>query len=53
MKLAMFDVDGTLWDNQACARYVMEVTLPKFTPPLPQEDSAEVIGEFNAATGLI
>lgn len=48
LKAVFFDVKGTLWDNQGCARHVMEIVLPKFTPPLPQGDTQEIILRFNA-----
>ncbi len=48
LKAVFFDVNGTLWDNQGCARHVMDIVLPKFTPPLPEEDTDEVVRRFNA-----
>ncbi|MCK4375013.1 MAG: hypothetical protein KAX19_06770, partial [Candidatus Brocadiae bacterium] len=48
LKAVFFDVNGTLWDNQGCARHVMDIVLPKFTPPLPEEDTDQVVRRFNA-----
>ena len=48
LKAVFFDVNGTLWDGNACAVHVMEIVLPKFRPPLPEEDTAEVIRRYNA-----
>jgi HAD superfamily hydrolase (TIGR01549 family) len=47
-KAVFFDVKGTLWDANACALHVLEIVLPKFTPPLPEEPTADVIRRFNA-----
>ncbi|MGD2175761.1 MAG: HAD family hydrolase [Candidatus Brocadiaceae bacterium] len=48
LKAVFFDVRGTLWDYRGCARQVMEIILPKFTPPLPEEDVSEVVKRYNA-----
>lgn len=48
LKAVFFDVNGTLWDSQGCARYVMEIILPKFTPPLPEGETEQIIRRFNA-----
>ncbi|MHC4591272.1 MAG: HAD family hydrolase [Planctomycetota bacterium] len=48
LKAVFFDVNGTLWDNQSCACHVMEIVLPQFTPPLPEEETAEILRRFNA-----
>ena len=49
LKAVFFDVGGTLWDGAACAVHVMEIVLPKFRPPLPEEEMADVLRRFNAA----
>ncbi len=48
LKAVFFDVNGTLWDHQRCAQHVMDIVLPGFTPPLPQDQTDEIIRRFNA-----
>jgi len=48
LKAVFFDVGGTLWDGNACAVHVLEIVLPKYRPPLPEEEMPEVIRRFNA-----
>jgi putative hydrolase of the HAD superfamily len=48
LKAVFFDVSGTLWDCNACALHVLEIILPKFRPPLPDEPTAEIVRRFNA-----
>jgi HAD superfamily hydrolase (TIGR01549 family) len=48
LKAVFFDVGGTLWDANACALHVLEIVLPKFMPPLPEDSTAEIIQRFNA-----
>jgi putative hydrolase of the HAD superfamily len=49
LKAVFFDVEGTLWDGQDCARSVMEILLQRFASDLPEADSAECIRRFNIA----
>jgi putative hydrolase of the HAD superfamily len=49
VKAVFFDVEGTLWDVEGCARQVMDIILPHFKDHLPVEDPEEVIRQFNAA----
>lgn len=48
VKAVFFDVNGTLWDHRGCAYHVMEIVIPKFTPPLPEDDAEDIIRRFNA-----
>jgi HAD superfamily hydrolase (TIGR01549 family) len=48
VEAVFFDVNDTLWDSRGCAYHVMEILLPRFTPPLPQVDVDEVVRRFNA-----
>ncbi len=49
LKAVFFDVNDTLWDRNACACHVMEIVLPKYTPPLPEEEeTAQIIRRYNA-----
>ncbi len=48
LKAVFFDVNGTLWDHQGCAQHVMDIVLPSFTPPLPEDQTDEIIRRFNA-----
>ena len=45
LKAAFFDVRGTLWDGQACARHAMEIILPKFMSDLPEDDLLDDAGD--------
>ena len=47
-KAVFFDVNDTLWDSHSCAYHVMEIILPRFTPPLPDVKTAEVARRYNA-----
>ena len=49
LKAVFFDVNGTLWDGRGCSRHVMDIVLPKFTPPFPEDETDEIIRHFNAA----
>jgi putative hydrolase of the HAD superfamily len=48
LKAVFFDVEGTLWDGDGCARQVLEIVLPRFKDSLPVDDMDEVIRRFNA-----
>jgi HAD superfamily hydrolase (TIGR01549 family) len=48
VKAVFFDVNNTLWDAAGCAAHVMEIILPRYIPPLPEDGTADIIRRFNA-----